>query len=50
MIEGKLKDLKIKKVICYGYVNVDLDVIGLVLGIWVFVKEYNKELYICFII
>ncbi|TKA59055.1 hypothetical protein MBOVa_4610 [Mycoplasmopsis bovis 8790] len=47
VIESKLKDPKIKKVICYGHSNADLDAIGSSLGIWALAKEYNKEAYIC---
>ncbi len=47
VIESKLRDPKIKKVICYGHSNADLDAIGSSLGIWALAKEYNKEAYIC---
>ncbi|WP_373422717.1 DHH family phosphoesterase, partial [Mycoplasma tauri] len=46
-IEQKLKSPKIKKVICYGHANADLDAIGASLGIWTLAKQFNKEAYIC---
>ncbi|WP_029513763.1 GGDEF domain-containing protein [Mycoplasmopsis primatum] len=47
VIEGKLSDPKIKKVICYGHANADLDAIGSALGIWTLAKQFGKESYIC---
>lgn len=47
LIETKLNDPSIKRVICYGHANADLDAIGSSLGIWSLAKQFKKEAYIC---
>ncbi|MGV2392446.1 UNVERIFIED_CONTAM: hypothetical protein O8I53_05405 [Campylobacter lari] len=46
-IESRLSDPKIKRVICYGHSNADLDAIGSSMGIVTLAKEYGKEAHIC---
>ncbi|WP_338822491.1 DHH family phosphoesterase [Mycoplasmopsis felifaucium] len=47
VIETKLKDPKIKKVLIYGHTKADLDALGSALGIWSLAKQFGKEAYIC---
>ncbi|VEU77024.1 DHH family phosphoesterase [Mycoplasmopsis columbina] len=47
LIDKKMKNKEIKKVIVYGHANADLDAIGSALGIVALAKAYKKEAYIC---
>lgn len=47
LIEAKLSDSKLTKVIAYGHKNADLDAIGSTLGMISLAKAYKKEVYIC---
>lgn len=47
IIEAKMKDPNIKKVLIYGHANADLDALGSALGLWTLAKQFNKEAYIC---